>query len=228
MITNKQTLKMDEMYPPIKRSRVEAEFESQPGPSRPRPDKLSSGSSTNGSKPYFDDSDSDSDEEEKHFDREALIKDIDAEIRSLISRPAQESLEEKVYTNVKKEEDATATAAAVASNYRGKDGAMYTFEIFMRDKDTCRSKKDRPGKYDPRAPIIYDKNGVANAIIPANHKLMLLCTRIATHPRQYIKRGNYVLFKFYVDGEALSEVHKRIYNINCFLLSCSITLGYIT
>ena len=30
--------------------------------------------------------------------------------------------------------------------------------------------------------------------------------RIATHPRQYIKRGNYVLFKFYVDGEALSEV----------------------
>ena len=98
----------------------------------------------------------------------------------------------------------------------------------MRDKDTCRSKKDRPGKYDPRAPIIYDKNGVANAIIPANHKLMLLCTRIATHPRQYIKRGNYVLFKFYVDGEALSEVHKRIYNINCFLLSCSITLGYIT
>ena len=109
-------------------------------------------------------------------------------------------------TKVKKEEDVAATAAAVASNYRGKDGAMYTFEIFMRDKDTCRTKKDRPGKYDPRAPIIYDKNGVANAIIPANHKLMLLCTRIATHPQQYIKRGNYVLFKFYVDGEALSEV----------------------
>ena len=48
--------------------------------------------------------------------------------------------------------------------------------------------------------------GVANAIIPANHKLMLLAKRTATHPRQYIRRGNFVLFKFFVDGEALSEV----------------------
>ena len=199
---------MENFPPPSKKPRIEGEFESEPGPSRPFRDRLSPvpGSSANGTKSYIDDSDSDSDQEEKHFDREALIKNIDAEIRSLISRPASESTEEKVDTKVKKEEDVGTTAAAVASNYRGKDGAMYTFEIFMRDKDNCRSKKDRPGKYDPRAPIIYDKNGVANAIIPANHKLMLLCTRIATHPRQYIKRGNYVLFKFYVDGEALSEV----------------------
>ena len=40
-----------------------------------------------------------------------------------------------------------------------------------------RTKKDRPGKGDPRAPMICDKAGVTNAIIPANHKLMLLCTR---------------------------------------------------
>ena len=99
----------------------------------------------------------------------------------------------------------TEEVGAGASNYRGKDGALYTFEIFMRDKATTRSRKDRAGKGDPRAPIVYNRSGVANAIIPANHKLMLLCTRIAVHPSQYIKRGKYVLFKFYVDGEALSE-----------------------
>lgn len=92
-----------------------------------------------------------------------------------------------------------------ASNYRGKDGALYTFEIFMRDKADCRSKRDRAGKGDPRAPIVYSKAGLANAVIPANHKLMLLCTRLATHPSQYITRGKFVMFKFYVDGEALSE-----------------------
>ena len=75
----------------------------------------------------------------------------------------------------------------------------------MRDKADCRSKRDRAGKGDPRAPIIYSQAGLANAVIPANHKLMLLCTRLATHPSQYISRGKYVLFKFYVDGEALSE-----------------------
>ena len=75
----------------------------------------------------------------------------------------------------------------------------------MRDKADCRSKRDRAGKGDPRAPIVYSKAGLANAVIPANHKLMLLCTRLATHPSQYITRGKYVLFKFYVDGEALSE-----------------------
>ncbi len=35
---------------------------------------------------------------------------------------------------------------------------------------------------------------------------MNLVFRMATNPRQYIKRGSYVLFKFFVDGEALSEV----------------------
>ena len=75
----------------------------------------------------------------------------------------------------------------------------------MRDKANCRSKRDRAGKGDPRAPIVYSKAGQANAVIPANQKLMLLCTRLATHPSQYISRGKYVMFKFYVDGEALSE-----------------------
>ena len=58
---------------------------------------------------------------------------------------------------------------------------------------------------DLRSPIIYDKEGKPNAIIPANHKLMLLSQRIATKPSQQIGRGQYVLFKFFIDGEALSE-----------------------
>ena len=33
---------------------------------------------------------------------------------------------------------------------------------------------------------------------------------MATNPRQYIKRGSYVLFKFFVDGEALSEVTHKV------------------
>ena len=103
----------------------------------------------------------------------------------------------------------TEELGAGASNYRGKDGALYTFEIFMRDGASARSRRDRAGKADPRAPIVYNNAGLPNAIIPPNHKLMLLCTRLATHPSQYIKRGKYVLFKFYVDGEALSEVYQR-------------------
>ena len=77
--------------------------------------------------------------------------------------------------------------------------------------------------------------------MPANHKLLLVATRTAQHPRQQvhllqilpllcqfltfllllchlllllfchlllqIPRGKFVLFKFYVDGEALSEGH---------------------
>ena len=34
--------------------------------------------------------------------------------------------------------------------------------------------------------------------------------RMATNPRQYIKRGSYVLFKFFVDGDALSEVTHKV------------------
>ena len=62
-----------------------------------------------------------------------------------------------------------------------------------------------PGKGDIRSPIITDRDGGLHAIIPANHKLLLVATRTAKLPRQQIARGNFVLFKFYVDGEALSE-----------------------
>ena len=31
-----------------------------------------------------------------------------------------------------------------------------------------------------------DREGGVHAIIPANHKLLLLCTRTATHPRQQV------------------------------------------
>ena len=53
--------------------------------------------------------------------------------------------------------------------------------------------------------IIFDSKGRANAVIPANHKLMLLCQRLAATPEQRIERGKYVMFKFFVDGDALSE-----------------------
>ena len=163
------------------------------------------------------DDSSDDDEDHKDFDREALLREINADINHIISSGSK-----KEELKPKKEES---LKADIASNYRGKDGALYTFEIFMRDKNNCRTKKDRPGKADPRAPIIYNSNGVANAIIPANHKLMLLATRIATHPRQFVKRGNYVLFKFFVDGEALSEV-----GIIMFFFKLEIILfsGYFT
>ena len=31
---------------------------------------------------------------------------------------------------------------------------MYTLEIFMRQLATCRSRKDRAGKNDPRSPLV--------------------------------------------------------------------------
>lgn len=124
--------------------------------------------------------------------------------RDIETKPERADFKGKALKKEKTEE-----LGAGASNYRGKDGALYTFEIFMRDGASARSRRDRAGKADPRAPIVYNNAGLPNAIIPPNHKLMLLCTRLATHPSQYIKRGKYVLFKFYVDGEALSEVYQR-------------------
>jgi hypothetical protein len=64
------------------------------------------------------------------------------------------------------------------------------------------------------------REGGLHAIIPADHKLLLLCRRTARLPRQQVprsdtaahytitmrhRRGSFVMFKFYVDGEALSE-----------------------
>ena len=83
----------------------------------------------------FSDSDS---EEEKPFDRESLLRDIDADIKSIISNTSGGKQERKEDVKIKKEEDILKTAAAVTSNYRGADGALYTLEIFMRDKRTCR------------------------------------------------------------------------------------------
>ena len=88
----------------------------------------------------FSDSDSEDDEEEKPFDRESLIRDIDADIKNIIAKTiATESKNGmKDDIKIKKEEDILNTASAVTSNYRGADGALYTLEIFMRDKRTCR------------------------------------------------------------------------------------------
>ena len=167
-----------------------------PGPSKPTID-CDYGRAT------FSDSDSD-DDKITDFDRESLLKEIDADIKSII---AKEGKSDKSRASIKMVNTETKPVKdAGVSQFRGKDQALYTLEIFMRDNAHCRTKKDRAGKNDRRAPIIYDNEGVANAIIPPNHKLMLLCKRTATNHRQYIKRGNFVLFKFYVDGEALSEV----------------------
>ena len=81
---------------------------------------------------------SDSDEE-KPYDRESLLRDIDADINKIISTTNKDKdVKEEAKIKIKKEENMAGAAAAVASNYRGADGALYTLEIFMRDKRTCR------------------------------------------------------------------------------------------
>ena len=83
-------------------------------------------------------SDSEDDEEEKPFDRESLLRDIDADIKNIIAKTTENKNGRKDDIKIKKEEDILNTASAVTSNYRGADGALYTLEIFMRDKRTCR------------------------------------------------------------------------------------------
>jgi hypothetical protein len=87
----------------------------------------------------------------------------------------------------------------------GSDKATYTLEIFIRDVITCLSRRDVARKTDPRAPVIYDRKNQAHAIIPSNHKLLLYAKRTATKKNQTLKSKKFVLFKFYVDGTALSE-----------------------
>lgn len=87
----------------------------------------------------------------------------------------------------------------------GRDGAEYSLQIFMRNATFCRNRRERASRNDPRVPLIVDREGKVNAIVPAGHKLLLFCQRRATKPRQFIPRGSFVLFRFYVDGEALSE-----------------------
>ena len=85
---------------------------------------------------HFSESDSD---EEKPYDRESLLRDIDADINKIISTTNKDKdVKEEAKIKIKKEENMAGAAAAVASNYRGADGALYTLEIFMRDKRTCR------------------------------------------------------------------------------------------
>ena len=95
----------------------------------------------------------------------------------------------------------------------GTDQAEYTLEIFMRDVISCLTKRDLARKTDARAPIAYcycrcGSKGVRNqahAIIPTNQKLMLYAKRTAKYERHRVGQRKFVLFKFYVDGTALSE-----------------------
>ena len=87
----------------------------------------------------------------------------------------------------------------------GIDKAKYTLEIYMRDVISCLTKRDQARRTDPRAPVVYDSKRRAHAIIPANQKLMLYAKRTALKENQRIGQRKFVLFKFYVDGTALSE-----------------------
>ena len=87
----------------------------------------------------------------------------------------------------------------------GTDKAKYTLEIYMRDVISCLTKRDQARRTDPRAPVIYDAKRRAHAVIPANQKLMLYAKRTALKENQRIGQRKFVLFKFYVDGTALSE-----------------------
>ena len=87
----------------------------------------------------------------------------------------------------------------------GTDKAKYTLEIYMRDVISCLTKRDQARRTDPRAPVVYDSKRRAHAIIPANQKLMLYAKRTALKENQRIGQRKFVLFKFYVDGTALSE-----------------------
>ena len=86
----------------------------------------------------------------------------------------------------------------------GRDGAQYSLEVFMRDVLTCSNKRNVASKEDDRAPVIADgrKNYV---IVPHNHKVMLYAKRKAINATQVLEKKKWVLFKFYVDGTALSD-----------------------
>jgi len=137
-----------------------------------------------------------SDEEEEKEEKVAradLLKQIDTDIQKLLEEGQRIDKKEEILRS------------SQVATVQGRDGAVYTLEIFLRPLAACRSRRERAGRADKSSPIVKDREGGLHAIIPSNHKLLLLCTRTATSPRQHIPRGSFVLFKFYVDGEALSE-----------------------
>ena len=107
--------------PPTKRLRTPDEA----GPSSAGP---SSGVCT----AAFSDDEEEEEKEEK-LDREELLKKIDQDINRLIEEGKRIDKKEEILKKAK------------AVKVKGRDGAEYTLEIFMRSLASCRSRKDRAG-----------------------------------------------------------------------------------
>ena len=75
----------------------------------------------------------DEEEKEEKLDREELLKQIDQDINRLIEEGKRIDKKEEILKKAK------------AVKVKGRDGAEYTLEIFMRSLASCRSKKDRAG-----------------------------------------------------------------------------------
>ena len=72
-------------------------------------------------------------EKEEKLDREELLKQIDQDINRLIEEGKRIDKKEEILKKAK------------AVKLKGRDGAEYTLEIFMRSLASCRSRKDRAG-----------------------------------------------------------------------------------
>ena len=78
-------------------------------------------------------SDDEEEEKEEKLDREELLKQIDQDINRLIEEGKRIDKKEEILKKAK------------AVKVKGRDGAEYTLEIFMRSLASCRSRKDRAG-----------------------------------------------------------------------------------
>ena len=67
------------------------------------------------------------------MNREELLKQIDQDINRLIEEGKRIDKKEEMLNKAK------------AVRVKGRDGAEYTLEIFMRSLASCRSRKDRAG-----------------------------------------------------------------------------------
>ena len=77
--------------------------------------------------------DEEEEEKEEKLDREELLKQIDKDINRLIEEGKRIDKKEEILKKAK------------AVKVKGRDGAEYTLEIFMRSLASCRSRKDRAG-----------------------------------------------------------------------------------
>ena len=81
----------------------------------------------------FSDEEEEEEREEK-LGREDLLKQIDQDINRLIEEGKRIDKKEEILNKAK------------AVKVKGRDGAEYTLEIFMRSLASCRSRKDRAGR----------------------------------------------------------------------------------